>query len=325
MIRAIRIHEHGGPEVLRFEAVELPMPAAGEVRVRHAAIGVNFIDTYHRTGLYPLPALPAILGREAAGTVEAVGDGVVEFAVGQRVAYPMHPGGSYADAANVRAHALVPVPDDVDLRAAAAMMLKGLTAWYLLRRTHRVGAGETILFHAAAGGVGRIACAWAAHLGATVLGTVGSDAKAEIARAHGCAETIVYTRESFVERVREFTGGAGVPVVYDSVGRDTFDGSLACLAPLGTLVSFGQSSGPVPPFDILRLSTSGSLFLTRPTLATHIARREDLLAGAAELFDVVRSGAVHADIGAEYPLREAATAHRDLEGRRTSGSVVLLP
>jgi NADPH2:quinone reductase len=323
MAKAIRIHETGGPEVLRYEDVEVGDPGPGELRLRHTAIGLNYIDTYHRTGLYPVE-LPAVLGREAAGVVEAVGPGVSGVAEGDRVAYAMHPG-SYATERLIPADVVVPLPEGVDERHAAAMMLKGLTAWYLLRRTHAVAQGETILFHAAAGGVGLIACQWARRLGATVIGTVGSEEKAELARAHGCDHPIVYTRESFVDRVREITGGAGVPVVYDSVGRDTFEGSLDCLRPLGMLVSFGQASGPVPPFTIGTLAGKGSLYLTRPTLATYIARREDLLEGARELFELVREGAVKIEIGQTYPLSEAARAHEDLESRRTTGSTLLLP
>jgi NADPH2:quinone reductase len=323
MPKAIRIHENGGPEVLRWEDVEVGEPGPGEVRLRHTAVGLNYIDTYHRTGLYPVE-LPAILGREAAGVVEAVGPDVSDVAVGDRVAYALWPG-SYAERRLIPARVLVPLPDEIDDRQAAAMMLKGLTAWYLLRRTHRVERGETILFHAAAGGVGLIACQWARDLGARVIGTVGSDEKAELARAHGCDHPVIYTREDFVERVKEITGGAGLPVVYDSVGRDTFEGSLDCLRPLGLLVSFGQASGPVPPFAIGTLAGKGSLYLTRPTLATYIERREDLLQGASELFDVVRRAAVRIEVGQTYPLSETAQAHRDLESRRTTGSTLLLP
>ncbi len=324
MPKAIRIHHTGGPEVLAWEDVEVGEPAPGEVRLRQTAVGLNYIDTYHRSGLYALPELPAVLGREAVGVVEAVGADVDGLKVGDRVAYALHPG-AYTEARTIPAKVLVPVPPDIDDRTAAAMMLKGLTAWYLLRRTHRVSRNETILVHAAAGGVGLIACQWARHLGATVIGTVGSDHKAELARSHGCHHTIVYTRESFVERVRELTGGAGVPVVYDAVGRDTFEGSLDCLSPLGLLVSFGQASGPVPPFPIGVLAAKGSLYLTRPTLVNYIARREDLLEGARELFDLVESGAVRVEVNQTYRLGDAAQAHRDLEQRKTTGSTVLLP
>lgn len=323
-MRAIRIHEHGGPEVLRVEEVEVGEPGPGQVRVRHTAIGVNFLDTYHRSGLYELP-LPSGLGTEGAGVVEAVGPGVTEVSLGQRVAYCGGPPGAYAEARLVPADRLVPLPDDIDDRSAAAAMLKGLTAHYLLRRTRRLQAGDTVLFHAAAGGVGLFFCQWARSLGVTVIGTVSTEAKGELARAHGCAHTIVYGREDFVARVRELTSGAGVDVVYDSVGKDTFFGSLDCLRPLGLMVSFGQSSGPVPPFDILLLSRKGSLFLTRPTLATYVARREDLLAAAAELFDVMRRGVVKVIVGQTFPLEAAADAHRALESRRTVGSTILLP
>jgi len=320
---AVRIHRTGGPEVLSWDEVEVGEPGPGQVLLRHTAIGLNYIDTYHRTGLYPLE-LPAVLGREAAGIVEAVGPDAGEWKVGDRAAYALVPG-AYCEARVVAAERLVRLPEGVDDRLAAAAMLKGLTAHYLLRRTHRLRAGETILFHAAAGGVGSIACQWARHLGATVIGTVGSDEKAERARAHGCEHVIVYTRESFVERVREITRGDGVTVVYDSVGKDTFEGSLDCLAALGLLVSFGQASGPVPPFAIGTLAGKGSLFLTRPTLATYIERREDLVSAATELFEVIGSGAVRIEVGQTYPLREIARAHRDLESRATSGSTLLLP
>jgi NADPH2:quinone reductase len=323
MNHAIRIHQTGGPEVLRWEAVEVGPPGPGEVRLRHTAIGLNFIDTYHRSGLYPLP-LPAIPGSEGAGVVEEAGDGVTEVKPGDRVAYA-GPVGAYAEERLVAAHRLVPLPDDVDDRVAAAAMLKGMTARYLLRRTHRVEAGETILLHSAAGGVGLIAAQWAKSLGATVIGTVSTDAKAALAREAGCAHVIVTSREDFVVRVREITGGAGVSVVYDAVGKETFEGSLDCLAPLGLMVSYGNASGPVPPVSPLLLAQKGSLFLTRPTLMTYTARREDLLATAADLFAVIRSGAVKVRIDATFPLREAAAAHAALEARRTTGSTVLLP
>ncbi len=323
MTHAIRIHRAGGPEVLSWDEVEVGSPAPGEARVRHTAIGLNFIDTYHRSGLYPLP-LPAVLGSEGAGIVVDVGPGVTEVKPGDRVAYA-GPVGAYAEERLVAAHRLVPLPADVDDRVAAAAMLKGMTAQYLLRRTHRVEAGETILLHSAAGGVGLIAAQWAKSLGATVIGTVSTDAKAALAREAGCDHVVVTSRESFVGRVREITAGAGVRVVYDAVGRDTFDGSLDCLAPLGLMVSFGNASGPVPPVAPLVLSQKGSLFLTRPTLMAYTAKREDLLATAADLFAVIRSGAVRVRIDATYPLREAAAAHVALEARRTTGSTVLLP
>jgi len=323
MTHAIRIHQTGGPEVLRWEEVEIGPPGPGEVRLRHTAIGLNFIDTYHRSGLYPLP-LPAIPGSEGAGVVEEIGAGVLEVKPGDRVAYA-GPVGAYAEERLVPAHRLVQLPEDVDDRGAAAAMLKGMTARYLLRRTHRVEAGETILLHSAAGGVGLIAAQWAKSLGATVIGTVSTEAKAALARDAGCDHVVVTSRESFVARVKEITGGAGVRVVYDAVGKDTFEGSLDCLAPLGLMVSFGNASGPVPPISPLLLAQNGSLFLTRPTLMTYTARREDLLATAADLFAVIRSGAVKVRIDATFPLREAAAAHAALEGRGTTGSTVLLP
>jgi len=324
MPHAIRIHGTGGPEVLVWEPIEVGPPGPGEVRMRHTAVGLNFIDTYHRSGLYPLPGMPAVLGREAAGVVEEVGNGVTEFSPGDRVAFVLA-GGSYCEESVVRADRLVPLPDALDDRRAAALLLKGLTARYLLRSSYRVKSGDTILIHAAAGGVGLLACQWAKHLGATVIGTVGSAAKAELARQHGCDHAVLYKEEDFVERVKQITAGRGVPVVYDSVGRDTFERSLDCISPLGLMVSFGQSSGAVAPFDIGTLSTKGSLFLTRPTLATHIADRQALLDGSRELFDLVVGGALKIDVHQTYPLREAARAHRDLEGRRTQGATVLLP
>jgi NADPH2:quinone reductase len=323
MNMAIRIHETGGPEVLCWEETDVGRPGPGEARLRHTAVGLNFIDTYHRAGLYPL-ALPAVLGSEAAGVVEDVGPGVTEVKPGDRVAYA-GPIGAYSQARLIRAERLVPLPAEIGDRAAAAMMLKGMTAQYLLRRTCPVEAGDTVLIHSAAGGVGLIACQWARHLGATVIGTVSTEAKAELAREHGCDHPVVTSRESFVARVKEITGGRGVRVVYDSVGKDTFEGSLDCLQPMGMMVSYGNSSGPVPPFSPLVLSAKGSLFLTRPTLMTYTASREDLLTTAAELFEVVRSGAVRVEIRQSYPLAEAAQAHRDLEARRTTGSTVLLP
>jgi NADPH2:quinone reductase len=323
-VGAVRIHETGGPEVLRYEEVEVASPAAGEALVRHHAIGVNFIDTYHRSGLYPLP-LPAVLGTEAAGVVEALGEGVTDVAVGQRVAYAGTITGAYTAARSIPDARLVPLPDDVSCEQAAAIMLKGMTAEYLLRRTHRVEAGETIVFHAAAGGVGLIACQWARALGARVIGVVGSDAKAELARAHGCAEVVVLPGDDLAGRVRTLTGGRGVPVVYDSVGRDTFEASLDCLAPRGLMVSFGNASGPVPPVSPLALASRGSLYLTRPTLAAYTARREELLASSAALFEVVRAGTVRVAVSRRYRLADAEQAHRDLEGRRTTGSLLLLP
>jgi len=325
MTHAIRIHHYGGPEVLRWEEVAVGDPGPGELRIRHGAIGLNYIDVYHRTGLYPLPALPWTLGMEGAGRVEAVGPGVTEFKVGDRVAYASPPVGAYAEVRLMPADRVVALPDTIDERTAAAMLLQGMTAQYLLRRSYRVQAGDAILLHAAAGGVGLIASQWARHLGATVIGTVGSEAKAALARAHGCDHVIDYRRENIVERVREITGGAGVAVVYDSVGKDTFMDSLDCLRPLGMMVSFGNASGPVPAFEPGLLAAKGSLFFTRPSLMHYTARRADLLASAAELFAVVTSGAVQIEVNQTYPLAETAQAHRDLEARQTTGSTVLLP
>ena len=321
---AIRIHQHGGPDVLRWEEVALPDPGPGEARVRHQAVGLNYIDVYFRSGLYP-QTLPSGLGAEAAGVVEAVGPGVTEVAPGDRVAYAGGPNGSYALARNMPAAKLVRLPDDISFEQGAAMMLQGLTAQYLLKRTFPVQAGQTILWHAAAGGVGLIACQWAKALGVTVIGTVGSDEKAALARSHGCEHVIVYSRENFVERVREITGGKGVPVVYDSVGKDTWPASLDCLRPLGMMVSFGNASGSLPPINVSDLASRGSLFFTRPTLFTYTASREDLIAGANDLFDAVRTGKVRIEVRQRYPLAQAAQAHIDLEARRTTGSTVLVP
>jgi NADPH:quinone reductase len=325
MVGMVRVHEVGGPEVLRFEQVEVGEPGRGQARLRQTAIGLNFIDVYFRTGLYPQPSLPFTPGLEAAGVVEAIGEGVTEVGVGDRVAYAAPPIGAYAEARLMQADRLVRLPDGISDQQAAAMMLKGMTAHYLLRRTFPVQAGQTILFHAAAGGVGLIACQWAKHLGARVIGTVGSEAKAELARAHGCDVPIRYDREDVVSRVRELTEGKGVPVVYDSVGKNTFEQSLDCLAPRGMLVAFGQSSGNIPPLNLGILSQKGSLYVTRPTLMTYTAARDDLLASAKELFNVVQSGAVRIEINQTFALRDAADAHRALEGRQTTGSTVLLP
>ncbi|HET8729300.1 MAG TPA: quinone oxidoreductase [Alphaproteobacteria bacterium] len=324
MPHAIRIHEPGGPEVMKWEEVEVGRPGDGQVRLRHRAVGLNYIDTYHRTGLYKLP-LPATLGTEGAGEVVEVGPGVTDLKPGDRVAYAAQQPGAYAEERLIAADRLVKLPDGIGFDQAAAMMLQGMTAQYLLRSTFRVERGMPILIHAAAGGVGLIACQWAKHLGATVIGTVGSEEKAELARAHGCDHPILYRQENFVERVREITGGKGVPVVYDSVGKDTFDGSLDCLSPRGVMVLFGASSGPVPPFDLSLLAAKGSLYVTRPTLFVYTAKREDLVASATELFEVVQSGAVRIEVRQTFPLREAAEAHRALEGRQTTGSTVLLP
>ncbi len=325
MSKAIRIYETGGPDVLRWQDVDIGNPGPGEVRLQQTAVGLNFIDIYHRTGLYPLPELPAIPGMEGAGTVAAVGDGVTEVSVGDRVAYAGLPPGAYAEERLIPAHRLVKLPEQISDRQAAGMMLQGMTVQYLLRSTFHVKPGDTILMHAAAGGVGLIACQWAKYLGATVIGTVGSQEKAELARAHGCDFPILYREEDWVAKVKEITDGEGVPVVYDSIGKDTFMKSLDCLRPLGLMVSFGQASGPIGPFDAGVLAAKGSLFLTRPTLMTYTAERDDLLASAAELFGVVQSGAVEIEVKQTYPLSEAAQAHRDLEARKTSGSTVLIP
>jgi NADPH:quinone reductase len=322
--RAVRIHATGGAEVLRWEEVEVSRPGSGEVRVRHTAVGVNFIDIYYRTGLYPLPALPATLGMEAAGVVEELGAGVEGLAVGDRVTYVLGPG-AYCEERVLPAARVLKLPAGITDSTAAAMMLKGMTAEYLLRRTYKVRSGDTVLIHAAAGGTGLIACQWACHLGATVIGTVGTPEKAELARAHGCQHPILYREKPFVDEVKRITGGRGVPVVYDSVGRDTFDDSLRCLHPRGLLVLFGQSSGSVPPFDLGRLGQLGSLYVTRPSLAAYTATREDLEQSARALMAVVESGAVRVEVGQTYPLSETARAHRDLESRRTAGSTVLLP
>ncbi|HRP75501.1 MAG TPA: quinone oxidoreductase [Rhodocyclaceae bacterium] len=324
MPHAIRFEQIGGPEVLRWEEVTVGEPAPGEARVRHHAVGLNYIDTYHRSGLYPT-ALPSGIGLEGAGVVEAVGDGVTELAPGDRVAYAGGPLGAYSEVRTMPADRLVRLPESIAFEQGAAMMLQGLTAQYLLRQTYRVQAGDTILIHAAAGGVGLIVCQWAKSLGATVIGTVGSDEKAALARAHGCDHPIVYTRERFVERVREITQGEGVAAVYDSIGKDTFMDSLDCLRPRGMMVLFGAASGPVPPFDIQTLAQKGSLFLTRPTLFGYAAKRKDLLDMAGELFSVVTSGRVRIEVNQRYALKDAAQAHRDLEARRTTGSTIFLP
>ncbi len=323
MTHAIVIHKQGGPEEMRWEEVDVGAPGPGQVRLKQTAVGLNYIDCYHRSGLYPLE-MPSGIGMEAAGIVEAVGDGVSDLAVGDRVAYAGPPPGSYAPERNMAAGTVVKLPDSIDDETAAAMMLQGMTSQYLIRTTHRVQAGETVLFHAAAGGVGLIACQWLRQLGATVIGTVGSDEKAELAKAHGCDHTIVYTRENFVDRVKEITDGAGVPVVYDSVGADTYPGSLDCLAPLGLFVSFGNASGPITNFDPGLLAAKGSLFFTRPTLMTYTAKREDLVASANDLFDAVAKG-VKIEIHQRYALKDAAQAHQDLEARKTTGSTIFLP
>jgi NADPH:quinone reductase len=324
VVHAIRIHQYGGPDELKWEEIEVGAPAAGEVRLRHLAIGLNYIDTYHRTGAYPVPSMPAVIGMEGCGEVVAVGEGVSEFQPGDRVAYA-NPIGAYAEERLIPAERIVKVPEGIEAETAAAMMLQGMTARYLLNVTYKVGPETTLLFHAAAGGVGLIACQWAKHLGATIIGTVGSEEKAELAKAHGCTHTINYQTEDFVTRVRELTDGKGVDVVYDSIGKDTFPASLDCLRPLGLWVSFGSASGPVANFDIGILAKKGSLFATRPTLFTYTAKREDLVSSANDLFHLVNRGIVKIAVNQRYPLKDAAQAHRDLEGRRTTGSSVLLP
>jgi NADPH2:quinone reductase len=323
MTHAMRIHKTGGPEVLSWDEVELAKPGPGQALIRQTAVGLNFIDTYMRSGVYPV-TFPSGLGGEGAGVIEALGPDVTDLAVGDRVAYGNAPVGAYAEARLIPAGRLVKLPAGVSDQQAAAIMLKGLTAQYLLRQTYRVKPGETILFHAAAGGVGLLAGQWAKHLGVTVIGTVGSEAKGRLAKAHGYDHIIDYSREDFVARVAEITGGRKLPVVYDSVGKDTFLKSLDCLQRLGLLVSFGQSSGLVPPFSINILTGKGSLYVTRPTLADYVVTTDKLRACAKELFDVVASGAVKIQIGQTYPLKEAAQAHRDLESRKTTGSTVLV-
>ena len=323
MAHAIRIHQNGGPEVLKWESVDVPAPGAGQVRLKQHAIGVNYIDTYQRSGLYKMP-LPFAPGSEGAGEVVAVGAGVTDFKVGDRGAYAGALGG-YAEERVMPADRLVKLPDSIDYKTGAAMMLQGMTVRYLLRQTYKVGPGTTLLLHAAAGGIGLIASQWAKHLGATIIGTTSSADKMELAKAHGCTHVINYKTEDFVKRTKELTNGQGVDVVYDGVGKDTYPGSLDCLKPLGLWVSFGNSSGAVTNFDLLSLSTKGSLYATRPTLVTYVAKREDLLANANELFDVVSKGIVKINVNHTYPLKDAAQAHRDLEGRKTTGSIVLLP
>ncbi len=324
MAKAIRIFKNGGPEVMEFVDVEVGEPGPGEARVRHSACGLNFVDVYFRTGLYP-QSLPGGLGMEGAGVVEAVGAGVTHVKAGDRVAYAGRPPGSYADVRVMPASVLVKLPDAIGFETAAAMMLQGLTVQYLFHRTFPLKGGETILFHAAAGGVGLIACQWARALGVTMIGTVGSEEKGTLAKAHGCTHVINYNKENFTERVKQITDGKGVPVVYDSIGADTFTGSLDCLSPMGMMVSFGSASGPVPPFGLNELAARGSLFITRPSVFTYAARREDLDTMAADLFAMVESGKVKADINQRYALKDAAQAHRDLEARKTTGSSILLP
>jgi NADPH2:quinone reductase len=323
MAHAIRIHKNGGPEVLQWDSVDVPAPGPGQVRLKQHACGVNFIDVYQRSGLYKLP-LPFVAGSEGAGEVTAVGPGVTDFKVGDRGAYAGAVGG-YADERVMPADRLVKLPDNIDYKTGAAMMLQGMTVRYLLRQTYKVGPGTTLLLHAAAGGIGLIACQWARHLGATIIGTVGSAEKAELAKANGCHHVINYKTENFVARTKELTGGQGVDVVYDSIGKDTYPGSLDCLKPLGLWVSFGNASGAITNFDLLSLSSKGSLYATRPTLGTYVAKRADLLANANDLFDVVGKGVVKINVNHTYPLKDAAQAHRDLEARKTTGSIVLVP
>ena len=325
MAHAIRFHKTGGPEVLQWEEINLPAPAAGEVRVRNKAVGLNYIDTYHRTGLYPMP-LPSGIGLEAAGVVEAVGPGVAEFKPGDRVAYCNGPLGAYSEEKNHPADRLVKLPEGISFENAASMMLQGLTVQYLLRRMLYVPkSGDTILWHAAAGGVGLIACQWARALGINMIGTVSSEEKAKLAKENGCAHTVIYTKEDFQAKVMEITGGKKVPIVYDSVGKDTWTKSLDCLQLRGLMVSFGNSSGPVGPTDLGILAAKGSLYVTRPSLMGYVSKREELVAAANELFEHVLAGRIKVAPRQTYPLKEAAQAHRDLESRKTTGSTVLIP
>jgi len=324
MARAIRLDRIGGPEVLHLAEVEVGDPGPGQARVRHSYVAVNFIDIYFRTGRYPLP-LPNGLGSDAVGVVEAVGPDVTDIKAGDRVGYLLGPQGAYSDVRIMPADVLIPLPNGVSDRTASTLMMKGMTAQYLFRQVYPLKGGETILYHAAAGGVGLIACQWARALGVTMIGTVSTDAKAEIAKANGCTHTIVTSREDIAKRVREITDGKGVPVVYDSVGKDTWDKSLDCLRPFGLMVSFGNASGVVPPFAPVTLGPRGSLYVTRQTLMTHTATRESMQAMADELFDVVQSGAVRIHVDQRYALADAAQAHRDLEARKTTGSTILIP
>jgi NADPH2:quinone reductase len=324
MSYSMRVHAHGGPEVLTWQETQTPEPGPGQAKIQHHAVGLNFIDVYYRSGLYKAPEMPFVPGQEGAGVVTAVGGGVTDIAVGDRVAYGFGPLGAYSEERLIPADRLVKLPDAIDYSVAAAMMLQGLTVQYLFRKTFPVTADTVMLFHAAAGGVGLIACQWARAIGATMIATAGSEEKMELARKHGATHVINYRTENFVERVREITGGKGVDVVYDSVGKDTFPGSLDCLRPRGMWVSFGNSSGPVPPFEMTMLGQRGSLFATRPSLGHYVAEREELLAAAADLFDMVRSGKVHINVNQTYSLSAAATAHADLEARRTTGSTVFL-
>ncbi|MBV6634070.1 MAG: quinone oxidoreductase [Alphaproteobacteria bacterium] len=321
MTHAIRIHEWGGPEKMVWEPVDVPAPSFREVTLKQSYVGLNFIDVYHRTGLYPVPSLPAVIGMEGCGVVEAVGEGVTELAIGDRVAYASPPVGSYAEVRNMPADRVVKLPDTIDDKTAAGMMLQGMTVEYLLRRTYPVKAGQTILVHAAAGGVGLLMCQWAKHLGATVIGTVGSVEKAELAKAAGCDHTILYRKQNFAEEVNEITDGKGVPVIYDGIGADTVEQGFQCLKPRGMMVTFGNASGPVPEIPVAWLA-AGSHFVTRPSLMAYTASRDDLLLSANALFKVVQSGAVKIDIRQTYPLSEAGQAHYDLESRQTTGTTV---
>jgi NADPH:quinone reductase len=323
MAKAVRFHKQGGPEVMQYEDVQVGDPGAGQARIRHTAIGVNFVDTYQRSGLYPMQ-LPMVAGNEAAGVVEAVGSGVTDLKAGDRIAYTGLPG-SYCEQRVVPADRLVKLPQGISDEQAASMMLKGLTVHYLIHSTYAVKKGETVLWHAAAGGVGLIACQWLKSMGVTVIGTAGSDEKCSLAKSHGAEHVVNYSRENFLERVKSITGGKGVPVVYDAVGKTTWDGSLDCLRPRGLMVSFGNASGAVAPVNLGILSTKGSLYVTRPTLATHIASRADLVERSSALFEMVKSGKLKIETTGRYKLADAAQAHRDLEGRKTTGSVVLQP
>ena len=321
---AIRVHKQGGPEEMKWETVDLPTIKEGEVLIKHTAIGLNYIDTYHRSGLYPMP-VPLTLGIEGAGIIEEVGENVNDLKVGNRVAYASPPTGSYAEAKVMPAARLVKIPDNISDEIAAAIMLKGMTVEYLVRRTYNVKAGQTVLFHAAAGGVGLIACQWLKAIGATTIGTVGSEEKAALAKANGCDHTILYRKENFVDKVKEITNGKGVPVVYDGIGKDTFVQGFDCLSPLGLMVIFGNASGNAPPLETGILAAKGSLYVTRPTLMTYNAKREDLVDSAQQLFNMVGSGKINITINARYALKDAAQAHKDLESRKTTGSTLLMP
>jgi len=321
---AIRVHKQGGPEEMKWEEVGLPTIKEGEVLIKHTAIGLNYIDTYHRSGLYPMP-VPLTLGIEGAGIIEEVGENVNDLKVGNRVAYASPPTGSYAEAKVMPAARLVKIPDNISDEIAAAIMLKGMTVEYLVRRTYNVKAGQTVLFHAAAGGVGLIACQWLKAIGATTIGTVGSEEKAALAKANGCDHTILYRKENFVDKVKEITNGKGVPVVYDGIGKDTFVQGFDCLSPLGLMVIFGNASGNAPPLETGMLAAKGSLYVTRPTLMTYNAKREELVDSAQQLFNMVGSGKINITINARYALKDAAQAHKDLESRKTTGSTLLMP